>query len=97
VILAVLGLAWPRLALGAAALRVAFWFLIYSSLVTILAFALAGVWGAGNSIMPLAAGSAHGNDFQEAFIAGLLYTAASTGIISFALIAWGLRGAPAES
>jgi (hydroxyamino)benzene mutase len=96
VILAVLGLAWPRLKLGAVALALAFWFLVYSSLVTIVAFALAGIWGAGNSIIPIAAGSAHGTGFQEAIITALLYTAAPTGIIAFWLIVWGLRSAPAE-
>ncbi len=91
--LAVLGLVWPRLKLGAVALSLAFWFLVYSSLVTIVAFALAGIWGAGSSIIPVAAGSAHGTGFQEAVIAAVLYTAAPTGIISFGLIVWGLRSA----
>jgi (hydroxyamino)benzene mutase len=52
---------------------------------------MAGVWGAGNSIMPLAAGAAHGSDFQVAVIRVVAYSAAPTGIISFALILWGLR------
>jgi hydroxylaminobenzene mutase len=53
-----LGLVWPRLNLGAAGARVAFWFLIYSALATIAGFLIAGVWGAGSSIIPLAAGGA---------------------------------------
>lgn len=96
VMLAVLGLAWTRLALGAVALFVAFWFLIYSSLITIVAFALAGILGAGGSIITLAAGAARGSGFQEAVIGALLISSAPTGIISFALIVWGLRHAPAE-
>jgi (hydroxyamino)benzene mutase len=91
VLLLSLGLAWPRLALGAASARIAFWFLIYSDLATVTAFLLAGLWGAGNSIMPLAAGTAHGSDFQEATIRIVAYSAAPTGIIAFALILWGLR------
>jgi len=76
VLLLALGLVWPRLHLGAAGARVAFWFLIYS----------------GSSIMPLAAGGARGSDFQETVIQIVMYPAAPTGIISFALILWGLRG-----
>jgi (hydroxyamino)benzene mutase len=91
VLLLTLGLMWPRLNLGAATLRIAFWFLIYSDLATIAAFLLAGVWGAGNSIMPMAAGAARGSDFQESFIGVIAYSAAPTGITAFALILWGLR------
>ena len=58
-----LGLVWPRLDLGAAGARVAFSFLIYSALATIAGFLIAGIWGAGSSIMPLAAGGARGSDF----------------------------------
>src|SRR5215470_15255129 len=63
-----LGLVWPRLDLGVAGARVAFWFLIYSALATIAGFLIAAVWGAGSSIMPLAAGGARGSDFQETMI-----------------------------
>jgi (hydroxyamino)benzene mutase len=42
--------------------------------------------GAGNSIMPLAAGNAHGSDFQETIIQIMMYPAAPTGIIAFALV-----------
>ena len=91
VLLLTLGLLWPQLNLSAAMSRVAFWFLIYSDFATIVAFMMAGVWGAGDSIMPLAAGAAHGSDLQEAAISVVAYSAGPTGIISFALILWGLR------
>jgi len=91
VLLISLGLLWSRLDLDIAASRAAFWLLIYSDLATIAAFLLAAIWGAGNSIMPLAAGAAHGSDFQEAVIKIVAYSGAPTGIISFALILWGLR------
>ena len=41
--------------------------------------------------MPLAAEGAQGSDFQEAAIRVVAYSAAPTGITSFALILWGLR------
>ena len=91
VLLLTLGLLWPRLNLGATTSRIAFWFLIYSDFATVAAFLMAGVWGAGNSIIPLAAGAAHGSDFLEAAISVVAYSAAPTGITSFALVLWGLR------
>jgi hypothetical protein len=71
--------------LGVAGARAAFWFLIYSALATIAGFLIAGMWGAGSSTMPLAAGGAHGSDFQETVIQIVMYPAAPTGIISFGL------------
>jgi len=94
VLLVVFGLLWPRLRLGASASRVAFWFLVFSDFTTIAGFVIAGVWGAGNSIMPLAAGAARGSDFQEMVIQIVMYPAAPTGIIAFALVLWGLREMP---
>ena len=91
VLFVALGLTWPRLHLGMTASRIAFWFLIYSALTTIAAFVLAAVLGAGSSIIPLAAGGARGSDFQEAVIRFVVYPAAPTGIVSFALVLWGLR------
>jgi len=90
------GVVWPRLSLGATATRVAFWFLVYSLLATIVAFLLAAIWGAGNSVLPLAAGAAHGTALQENIIATVLVSTLPTGIIAFALILWGLRGKPAS-
>ena len=86
-----LGLLWPRLNLGATASRIAFWTYIYSSFATLVPYVMAAVWGAGNSTIPLAAGAAHGSDFQETIIKVVLYTAAPTFFISMAFILWGLR------
>jgi hydroxylaminobenzene mutase len=86
-----LGLLWPRLKLGAATARIAFWTYLYSSFATLVPYVLAAVWGAGNSTIPLAAGAAHGNDVQEAIIKVVLYTAAPTFLIAMALVLWGLR------
>jgi len=48
--------------------------------------------GAGSSIMTIAAAGHRGSDAQEMLIQLVMYPAAPTGIISFALILWGLRG-----
>jgi (hydroxyamino)benzene mutase len=94
-ILLAFGLIWPRLRLGAAASRTAFWFLVYSGFAIATAFALAAIWGAGQSTMPLS-GAPMGSTVQEAAILVVAYSSAPTGIISFALILWGLRGPPPE-
>jgi hydroxylaminobenzene mutase len=91
VLLLALGLVWPRLNLGATTSRIAFWFLIYSGFAIVGAFLMAASWGAGNTVMPLAAGAAHGSAFQEACIMVVAYSSGPTGIISFAFILWGLR------
>lgn len=86
-----LGLLWPRLNLGATTSRIAFWAYLYSSFATLVPYVMAAAWGAGNSVIPLAAGNAHGSAFQEAIIKIVLYSAAPTFFVSIALIIWGLR------
>jgi hydroxylaminobenzene mutase len=91
VLLIAYGLLWTRLELGSAASRIAFWFLVHSSLATIAAFMLGAFWGAGNTVFPMAAGAARGSPSQELAIRIVLYPAAPTGIAAFALVLWGLR------
>jgi len=91
VLILALGLAWPRLNLGAATSRIAFWLLVYATFAILAAFVMGAVWGAGNETMPLAAGAAHGSAFQEAVIRIVAYSSAPTGLVSFALLLWGLR------
>ena len=97
VILLALGLLWPRLTLGATASRIACWFFIYSTFATLVPYVLAAAWGAGNSTIPLAAGTARGTAVQETVIKVVLYTAAPTVLISLALILWGLRRVTPQS
>ena len=91
IITLVLGLLWSRLNLSSAMARIAFWTFLYSSFATLIPFVMAAVWGAGNTTIPLAAGSAQGNAFQEAVIKVILYSAAPPFFVSMALILWGLR------
>jgi hydroxylaminobenzene mutase len=90
VLMLALGLMWSRLKLGAPASRVAFWLLIYSAVAILAAYLMAAAWGAGNETMPLAAGAAHGSALQEAVIKVVAYSSAPTGLVSFALMLWGL-------
>src|SRR5262245_56601002 len=48
VIVLALGLMWPRLDLGIAAARIAFWLFVYSVFATLIPYVMAAVWGAGN-------------------------------------------------
>jgi hydroxylaminobenzene mutase len=91
VMMLALGLLWPGLKLNAAASRIAFWTYTYSSVATLVSFVLAAVWGAGNTTMPLAAGTARGSARQEATIRIVQYSAAPPFFVSMALILWGLR------
>ncbi len=91
VMMLTLGLFWPRLRLGATASRVAYWTYIYSSLATLVPYVMAAVWGAGNTTIPQAAGTARGNARQEAAIKIILYSAAPSFFVSMALVLWGLR------
>jgi hydroxylaminobenzene mutase len=92
-----IGQVWLRLTLSPTISRVAFWLLIYGGIAALAANLLAAVWGAGNSILPMAAGSAHGTTFQEAVINIGLRSAGATLIAALVLILWGLRKAPGES
>ena len=95
VLLMAMGLAWPKLNLNAAALRIAFWLFIYAALAILVAYLLGAIWGAGNETMSLGGGTAHGSGFQEGTIRLVAYSSAPTGLISFALILWGLCAAKA--
>lgn len=85
------GVLWPRLRLTRAMSRVGFWLGVYGCYAAWTANLLAGVWGAGNTMLPIAAGQARGNAFQEAIIAIGLRTAAVSLIATAILILWGLR------
>ena len=91
--LTVIGVLWPRLRLTRTMSRGAFWLSIYGCLAAWTSNLLAAVWGAGSSMLPIAAGSARGNTFQEGLITVGLRTAAVSLIAAVVLILWGLRAA----
>jgi hypothetical protein len=72
VLLLVLGLVWPRLAIGLTSARFAFWFLVYSTLAILAAYILAAVWGVGIDTIKLAGelpdGLTRGTPVQEMLI-----------------------------
>lgn len=90
--LVLLGLLWPKLNLGPTQARVTFTLLLYQSIAAPLSNLLGAAWGAGNSIVPMAAGAAHGTAAQEAVVNAGLRSAGGALIVSLVLILWGLRG-----
>lgn len=89
--LMVSGLLWPKLQLTRAMARGAFWPAVYGCFAASTANVLAVVWGAGNSMLTIAAGVARGSTLQEGIIAIVLRTAAVSLIAAAILILWGLR------
>jgi hydroxylaminobenzene mutase len=89
-LLLALGLIWPMLRFSQTLAAVTFWLLLYSVFGTWLPYVLGSFWGAGNSMLPLAAGAARGSAAQEGTIKVLLMTSALTTIATFALILWAL-------
>jgi (hydroxyamino)benzene mutase len=94
VFLIVLGLLWSRLQLTSVQARTASSLLVYQAIAAPLTNLLAAAWGAGNSVLPLAAGSAHGGSFQEAVIEFGLRSAGAALVAALLLLLWGLRRAP---
>jgi hydroxylaminobenzene mutase len=89
--LMLLGLLWPRLQLGRVGARVGFFLAVYGCASAWMANLLAAIWGAGNSMLPIAAGMAHGSAIQERIIAIALRSAAVSLIALAVVTLWGLR------
>jgi hydroxylaminobenzene mutase len=90
--LMVVGALWPRLRLTRSTAQVAFVLAIYGCVAAWTANLFAAIWGAGHSMVPIAAGAAHGSPIQENFISIALRSAAVSLIAAAMLILWGLRG-----
>ncbi|MEX2327578.1 MAG: hydrogenase [Pseudomonadales bacterium] len=90
--LLVLGAIWGQLNLGMLASKMLFAVAIYSSYANWLATLLAGLWGAGGSMMPIAGGDHTGSQMQEGLITFALLSLSVGMVIVSALVLWGLRG-----
>jgi hydroxylaminobenzene mutase len=88
--LIVLGLLWPRLELPELWLSVAGWLAIYAAFANWLATFLAALWGAGGSMMMIAAPDRLGTNGREAVIKFLLLSLSVAMVIAVATILVGL-------
>lgn len=94
IVLVVLGLLWPRLALGERASASLFWLALYGTFANWATTLLAAAWGAGAS-MPLAAGAHRGSPAQEVVVDALLVSLSLAMLGVCLLTLYGLRTAPA--
>jgi hydroxylaminobenzene mutase len=97
IFLVVFGLLWPQLRLGPRASGVGLALAVTSFYGGWLMPLLGGVWGAGASMLPFAAGEARGTAFQEGLIAAGLGASAVAVVALCALVLWGLRGSGERS
>ena len=88
----VLGLVWPRLAIGRRPSQVGLGLALYGFGGAWVANLLGALWGAGGSMVPMAAGAARGTAVQEMAIRVLLVSAALCQVALGLLVLWGLRG-----
>jgi (hydroxyamino)benzene mutase len=89
--LVVLGVLWPRLRLTRLLGRTGAFLAVYGCFAAWTANLSAAIWGAGNSMLPIAAGSSHGSAMQETIISVALRSAAVSLIAAAVLVLWGLR------
>jgi hydroxylaminobenzene mutase len=88
------GLLWPKLRLTRPASGIGRVLAIYGCLAAWTANLFGAAWGAGASMVPMAAGGARGSAIQEGTIRLLLISAAVSLVCVAALILWGLRTVP---
>ena len=89
--LLVAGSLWPKLTLTRAVSRAGSYLAAYGCIAAWTANLSGALWGAGNSMLPIAAGQARGSVVQERIIAAGLVTAAVSLIAMAMIILWGLR------
>ncbi len=89
--LMVMGLLWPKLTLARAWSRIAVGLILYGCFIAWSANLLGALWGAGNTLLPFAAGQARGSVVQERILTVGLRTAAASLIAGSMLVLWGLR------
>ncbi len=95
ILLLALGSIWSRLGLTHLQGVLAFWLAAYQAVAAFLSNAFAAAWGAGHSIIPMAAGTAPGTTAQETIITIGLRSAGAALIAVLLLLLWGLRRASA--
>ena len=93
-VLMVAGLLWPKLKFTRPVSRIGCGLAIYGCFAAWTANLLGAVWGAGDSMLPIAAGGVRGTALQEGVIRVLLVSAAVSLVTVATLILWGLRMSP---
>ena len=96
-LLILFGIIWARLRLSNRALTWGYFLTLFGTYTNWATTFLAGLWGAGAEMMPIAGGDFFGAVWQEMLIKfGLLALSIAMVIVSGMLL-WGLRGTASES
>jgi (hydroxyamino)benzene mutase len=93
IFLVVLGVIWPRLRLSRLALTITFWLAMYGTYISWATTLAAAAWGAGESMLPIAALGHKGTALQEAIINLGLSSLVLAMLVTCVIALWGLRGA----
>ena len=93
-LLVLFGLMWPRLRLSERMLRIGFWLALFGTYVNWGTTFVAGLIGAGETLMPIASAGYRGSDVQEVLVAVGLVSLAVAILAASGIVLWGLRGSP---
>lgn len=96
-VLMILGIIWARLHLASRTARVAFGLVAYGTYANWATTLLAALWGAGESMMPLAGAGYTGTSAQELLIAVGLLSLSLAMLLVCPIVLWGLRGEAAAT
>ncbi len=90
IFLIVLGLLWPYVELSQFWEGIAVGLLVYGAWANWFATLLAGLWGAGGRMMPLAAPDRVGSSIKEGLIKVLLISLSLADVVGVVVVLWGI-------
>lgn len=90
--LVLLGLIWPQLNLSARTLSWVFVLSLFGTYTNWTTTFLAGIWGVGAEMMPIAGGNFYGVSWQEVLIKLGLISLSLAMVSVCGILLWGLRG-----
>ncbi|PWY57108.1 hydrogenase [Legionella qingyii] len=93
IFLILLGLIWPQLNLSTRVQSCGFVLSLFGTYTNWATTFLAGMWGAGAEMMPIAGGNFYGLGWQEVLIKLGLISLSLAMVLVCCIVLWGLRGA----
>ena len=96
-LLILFGIIWTRLRLSNRTLTWGYFLALFGTYTNWLTTFLAGLWGAGAEMMPIAGGDFYGVTWQEIVIKFGLISLSIAMVIVSGILLWGLRGSASES
>jgi hydroxylaminobenzene mutase len=96
-LLIIIGIVWPKLHLSIRSLKWAYGLALFGTFMNWLTTLLAGIWGAGAEMMPLAGGNHLSPAWQEGIIKFGLVSLSIAMVIVAVILVWGMRGNATKS